>query len=91
MTTRHWTVLKLSGEDLGPDPILVRCDLTEASAPVEINCDVDGDGDTWDSTQFQCADTRHSVAGLATIARRLAAWAAEMPEDEFDCQVEEVE
>lgn len=64
-----YTVLKLTGGDLGPSGVaMIRCDLAEASSPVEIDwCE----GNGWESTQWQCASTRHTVAGLAEIAEIL--------------------
>lgn len=76
------TTIKLSGGDFGPESMLVRCDLSRASAPVEMDV---RDGDGWRGTQYQCADARHSSAGLMEIARILAARACEMPESQFRC------
>lgn len=80
--------IKLSGGDLGSETLLVRCNLVEASAPVEVDYCV---GNGWEPTQYQCADTRHSRAGLVAIAKSLAAAAVEASEAEFDCDVSEVE
>jgi hypothetical protein len=80
--------IKLSGGDLGSETLLVRCNLVEAAAPVEVDYCV---GNGWEPTQYQCADTRHSLAGLVAIGKSLAAVAVEMPESEFGCNVEEVE
>lgn len=82
------TTIKLSGGDLGNESMLVRCDLAQASAPVQADY---GTGDGWSDTQYQCADTRHRTSGLIEIGKALAARAVEMPSDEFDCDCEEVE
>ena len=51
------------------ESILVRCDLSQAAAPVEVNYLVEDCG--WDGTQYQCADARHTINGLAAIGRQL--------------------
>lgn len=84
------TTIKLYGGDLGNETMLVRCNLSEASAPVQANY-MTGEGDGWKSTQYQCADCRHTTAGLVEIGKTLAARAVEMPEDEFGCEWAEVE
>lgn len=83
--------LRLFGGDLGGDEIRVRCDLTQASAPVLIDLCHNGKEDQWESTQYQCADARHDRGRLAAIARRLSAVACEIPDDEFECEVEELD
>lgn len=45
-----------------------RCDLSQASAPIQ-----HWDQGSWDSTQYQCADARHTVKGMAEICQRLLA------------------
>lgn len=79
------TIVKLSGGDLGGETMRVRCDLTRAESPVQVDYDCDGN---WTPTQWQCADARHSVAGLTAIAERLAAEAVQVPEDDFSCESE---
>ena len=79
--------LLLSGGDLGRETMMVRCNLTEASSPVEVDYMADDTG--WQPTQYQCADARHTASGLVAIAKKLAAGACEMPEDEFDCECDE--
>lgn len=75
------TTINLSGGDLGSETMMVRCDLTQASAPIEIDyCE----GHGWAPTQYQCADTRHTVSGLIRLGKTLAAAAVEMGDD-FDC------
>jgi hypothetical protein len=81
------TTIRLSGGDLGSESMLVRCNLVEASAPVDVDyCE----GSGWQPTQWQCANCCHRTSGLAEIAKRLAAAAVELPENEFDCEWEEV-
>lgn len=81
------TTIKLFGGDLGGETMLVRCNLTEASAPVEVDyCE----GSGWQGCQYQCADTRHRTGGLADIGKILAARAVEMTVDEFDCEADEI-
>jgi uncharacterized protein YraI len=68
--------------------MLVRCNLTEASAPVQVDYHT---GSGWESTQYQCADCQHTTSGLIAIGKSLAADAVEASETEFDCDVAEVE
>jgi len=51
------------------ESILVRCDLSQAAAPVQVNYLVDDCG--WEGTQYQCADARHTIDGLADLGRQL--------------------
>ncbi len=81
------TTVKLFGGDLGSETMLVRCNLSQASAPIQADYD---NGEGWASTQYQCADARHTTSGLIRIGKLLAAQAVEMPEDDFDCDAEEV-
>lgn len=81
------TTIKLFGGDLGNETMLVRCNLSEASSPIQVDyCE----GSGWDSTQYQCADARHRKGELADIGKVLAARAVEMSFDEFDCEWEQV-
>jgi hypothetical protein len=80
--------VRLSGGALGSETMLVRCDLTQASAPVQVDYCT---GDGWESTQWQCADCRHTLVGLIELATRLAALAVEVRHEDFDCNVEEVD
>lgn len=80
------TTIKLFDGDLGSDEIMVRCDLSQASSPIEVNYR-SNDRDSWESTQYQCADARHRVGGLVEIGKKLAAVAVECGED-FDCESE---
>jgi hypothetical protein len=87
------TTIKLSNGDLGAEEMLVRCNLSEASAPVEVDyCE----GSGWQPTQFQCADACHRTSELICIAKGLAAEALEMQHYDgdgneiFRCDAEEV-
>lgn len=80
------TTIKLFSGDLGSEVMHVRCDLTQAAAPVQADYD---NGEGFVSTQYQCADARHNIGGLVVLAKRLAAYACEMHEDKFDCDWEE--
>lgn len=80
------TTIKLSGGDLGSETMLVRCDLTRAESPVEVDYQADDSG--WVPTNYQCADARHRQSGLVEIGKRLAAQACEMPADDFECDSE---
>ena len=80
------TVLLYDG-DLGAETMLVRCDLSQAAAPVEVDYR-NGEDKGWEPTQYQCADTRHTVNGLARIAMELAARAVGMASEEFKCEWE---
>lgn len=78
------TTIKLFGGDMGREAMLVRCRLTRAEAPVEVDY-LDGKG--WQPTQYQAADARHTVPGLVDLGRRLAAVALDYP---FSCDAAEV-
>lgn len=82
------TTIQLSGGDLGGETMMARCNLAEASAPVQVDY---GNGDGWESTQYQTADARHTVDGLTVIGKHLAARAVEVPESDFRCDAEEVQ
>ena len=75
------TTITLTGGCLGDEALRVRCDLRQASSPVEVCYH----GDQWDVTQYQCADAQHTVRGLTKIARELAAEA--MHDDARTCEV----
>jgi hypothetical protein len=80
--------INVTNGDMGSESMAVRCDLSQASAAVEVNY---GTGDGWESTQYQCADARHTVSGLKQIAKTIAAQAVEMPESQFTADFAEVE
>lgn len=82
------TTIKLFGGDLGSEAMYVRCDLTQASAPVQVDYD---NGDGFVATQYQCADVRHQSRRLADLGKTLAAGACEMAIWDFACDAEEVE
>jgi len=79
------TIIKLFDGSMGLDEAFFRCDLSQASSPVEHFADSSG----WDSTQYQCADCKHRDSGLADVAKRLAATYCE--DSDFDCEWEVVE
>jgi hypothetical protein len=81
------TKIKLSDGDLGDEVIIVRCNLAEASAPVEIDYGV---GEGFEPTQYQCADARHYTSGLIEIGKRLAAASVEVYVDDFTCEVNDI-
>lgn len=82
------TTIKLSGGDLGSEKMYVRCDLTRAEKPVEVDyCE----GSGWESTQWQCASCSHRTSGLIAIGKELAAQAVQMDEAEFSCDARIVE
>lgn len=81
------TTYKLFGGDLGSERMFVRCDLSQASAPVMVNYD---EGAGWEATQWQCADCAHTDAGLAQFGLDLAAEAVGFSSDrDFACDVED--
>ena len=82
------TLVVLRGGDLGDEKCMVRCDLSEASSPVEVDwCNDSGRPSGWESTQYQCADTSHRWSGLAGLAMQIAADGVRLHEDYFDCDV----
>ncbi len=83
------TTIMLAGGDLGLEKMLVRCDLSQASAPIEVDYH-NGDGCGFEGTQYQCADARHRTSGLIAIGKRLAAQACEVSADKFACEAVEV-
>ena len=83
------TTIKLFGGDLGNEEMMIRCDLSDASSPVQVDYRNEIQ-DVWESTQYQAADVRHRTRGLIAIGKQLAAEAFGIPEDEFTCEAEEV-
>lgn len=81
------TTYRLSGGDLGSEQMFIRCDLSQASAPVQVNYD---EGSGWESTQYQCADCRHADVGLVRIGKTLAADAVEVDRESFGCSYAQV-
>lgn len=78
------TTLRLFNGDFGGDEMIVRCNLSEASAPVEWHT---GDGE-WVPSQYQAADCRHTEAGLARIGKEIAA--VQLESATVDCDWEAV-
>ena len=68
------TTLKITCSDVS-ESLLVRCDLSQAAAPIQVDYLAENVG--WESTQYQCADARHTINGMAEIGRRLLAAAVE--------------
>lgn len=63
------TTIKLTGGILGSEKMMVRCQLANAAAPVEVDyCD----GSGWQHTQYQAGDARHTTSGLAKVGIELA-------------------
>jgi len=83
-TTKNATVVKLSGGDLGNEIMFIRCNLSEASSPIQVNYHNDG-VEEWCGCQYQCADTRHTVRGLIERGKFLAAYAVEVDPEVFEC------
>lgn len=76
------TTIRLSGGCLGCEVLRVRCNLTEAASPIEVDY---GTGKGWQPTHYQCADARHRDSGLAAIGLSLARAAVEEPDGE-ECE-----
>jgi hypothetical protein len=74
------TTITLTDGCLGNEKLSVRCDLSQASSPVEVDYHT---GNGWEPTQYQCADARHQASRLDAIARALAGAACEA--DAADC------
>lgn len=72
--------------ECGNDEMFVRCNLSEASSPVEWCPDTEGE---WQGTQWQCADCRHSISGLMDVGLDIArdAWQIEDDEDDPEGEV----
>jgi hypothetical protein len=68
------TTLKLTGGCLGSETMMVRCNLSDASALVQVDY-MTGNG--WEATQYQCADAKHLMHKLAEIGQELAERACE--------------
>ena len=79
------TTIRLYGGDLGKEEIKVRCDLTQATAPVQVDyCE----GEGWVDCQYRSADAGHRISGLTAIGQKLAARSVEVPSDAFFCECE---
>ena len=79
------TTLKITAPSID-ESLLVRCDLSQAAALIQVDYSADDCG--WDSTQYQCADARHTINGLAEIGRRLLLDALEERDDTLKTQFE---
>lgn len=79
------TTLKITSASIG-ESIKVRCNLCDASSPVEVNY-LEGHG--WQGTQWQAANTRHTLRGLADLGHRLMAEALQEPEEAIETEAEE--
>jgi len=73
MTTK--TTLRITASTLN-DSLLIRCNLNEASSPVEINYRSEPRSE-FVSTQWQCSNVRHSAQELADLGAKLLADACE--------------
>lgn len=82
------TVIKFFEGDLGDIESYFRCDLSQASSPLQ---QWDCESECWSSTQYQCADARHSTSGMISLCHSLMAGWCEVPEDEFTCEHTEIE
>lgn len=80
------TTVTLTGGDLGEEKMMIRCDLSQACSPVQVDY-CNGDENGFESTQYQCADAKHTD-GLIEIGKILAARAVEVPYENFSCDVE---
>lgn len=81
--------IKLFDGDLGHEVMYVRCELVNASAPVEVDYANDEES-RWQGTPYQSADACHTVKGLVTIGKELAAEAVGMSAREFTCEWSEM-
>lgn len=84
------TTIRLFDGDLSGHEIKVRCDLTQAAAPIQVDY-CNRPDQNWDATQYQCADCRHRMEELAEIGMVLAARAVEMRSEDFHCEWEEID
>ena len=80
------TTITLTDGCLGNETLSVRCDLSQASSPVEVDYHT---GTGWEPTRYQCADARHQTSRLDAIARALAGEACEA--DAADCDATVIE
>ena len=81
-------VIKFYEGALGDIEAYFRCDLTQASSALQ---QWDEDHEAWVDTQFQAAETRHTVSGMVSCCCSVMAQALEMPSGEFTCEHAEVE
>ena len=81
------TTITLSDGDLGNETIRARCNLSEASAPVESGLR-DRQRLAGHAVPVR-PDTRHTTSGLIEIGNSWPPAAVEVSADEFDCDVTE--
>lgn len=77
------TTIKVTASNIS-ESLIVRCDLTRAESPVEVNYLNDGKHSPWESTQYQCGNTRHTVKGLTDLGETLLAEALQEPEESLE-------
>lgn len=70
------TTVKISNPSMR-ETLMVRCDLTRAASPVEVNYMAEADSG-WQPTQYQTADCLHRPDRLGEIGARLLAAACEV-------------
>lgn len=78
------TTIKVTAKNIR-ESLKVRCDLANAASPVEVDY-LEGNG--WESTQYQCGSTRHTIDGLAGIGEDLLNEA--LQEQGLECEWEKV-
>lgn len=81
-------VIKFYEGSLGDIEAYFRCDMTQASSQLQ---QWDEEQEAWVDTQFQAAETRHTVSGMISCCDSLMAQALEIPSDEFTCEHAEVD
>ena len=72
-----------------PESLLVRCDLSRSESPVQVNYLAE-ESSVFEGTQWQCADTRHTRDGLASIGSQLLHDALQWEGGEFTTRYEVV-
>jgi hypothetical protein len=81
------TVLKFFAGDLGDIKAFFRCNLSEASAPLQRWDEI---LEQWVGTQFQCADAKHTTKGMVGLCGVIIAGDLELSGDEIEYEWEEV-
>ena len=72
------------------ESLLVRCDLSRSESPIQVHYLADASS-VWEGTQWQCADTRHTRDGLASIGSQLLCDAIELQHGECETTYEIVD
>ena len=81
-----YSVVVLRGGDLEDRTVMVRCNLSDAAASVQVDwCRNNGRPSGWESTQYQCTDASHRWGELAELGKVLAADGGPVPHEEFEC------